>query len=67
MLLPVTVICEVLGVPESDRDGFDVWSNELVTPTSPEAAESAAGALTGYLTELTDAKRRSPDGSCSAT
>ncbi|MFE6589440.1 cytochrome P450 [Streptomyces sp. NPDC057781] len=60
--LPVTVICDLLGVPESDREGFHTWSNELVMPTSPEAAASAAGALTGYLTELTGDKRRTPDG-----
>ncbi|MFB6554687.1 cytochrome P450 [Streptomyces sp. NPDC056405] len=60
--LPVTVICDLLGVPETDRAGFHTWSNELVMPTSPEAAASAAGALTGYLTELTDHKRRTPDG-----
>ncbi|MEV0013233.1 cytochrome P450 family protein [Streptomyces tendae] len=60
--LPVTVICELLGVPEGDRGTFHTWSNELVMPTSPEAAGSAATALTGYLTELTDAKRRTPDG-----
>ncbi|WND36291.1 cytochrome P450 [Streptomyces sp. BB1-1-1] len=59
--LPVTVICDLLGVPESDREGFHTWSNELVMPTSPEAAASAAGALTGYLTELTGDKRRAPD------
>ncbi|MFE0800533.1 cytochrome P450 [Streptomyces sp. NPDC058812] len=59
--LPVTVICDLLGVPETDREGFHTWSNELVMPTSPEAAASAAGALTGYLTELTDHKRRTPD------
>lgn len=56
------MICELLGVPESDRGTFHTWSNELVMPTSPEAAGSAATALTGYLTELTDAKRRTPDG-----
>ncbi|GAA5210154.1 cytochrome P450 family protein [Streptomyces thinghirensis] len=61
--LPVTVICDLLGVPESDREGFHTWSNELVMPTSPEAAASAAGALTGYLTELTGHKRRTPDDS----
>lgn len=61
--LPVTVICDLLGVPESDREGFHTRSNELVMPTSPEAAASAAGALTGYLTELTGHKRRAPDDS----
>ncbi|WP_399886764.1 cytochrome P450 [Streptomyces sp. BBFR51] len=59
--LPVTVICDLLGVPEADRGGFHTWSNELVMPTSPEAAASAAGELTGYLTGLTAHKRRTPD------
>ncbi|MFE1024613.1 cytochrome P450 [Streptomyces sp. NPDC058818] len=59
--LPVTVICDLLGVPETDREEFHTWSNELVMPTSPEAAASAAGALTGYLTELTGHKRHTPD------
>ncbi|MER7779112.1 cytochrome P450 [Streptomyces sp. NPDC096191] len=60
--LPVTVICELLGVPGADREVFHTWSNELVMPTSPEAAEAAAGALTGCLTDLTGAKRDAPDG-----
>ncbi|WP_395573068.1 cytochrome P450 [Streptomyces sp. BK79] len=59
--LPVTVICELLGVPEGDRGDFHTWSRELVMPTSPEAAASAAGALTGFLTGLTAHKRRTPD------
>ncbi|MDQ0405113.1 cytochrome P450 [Streptomyces sp. NPDC000349] len=60
--LPVTVICELLGVPGADREVFHTWSNELVMPTSPGAAEAAAGALTGCLTDLTGAKRDAPDG-----
>ncbi|MPY48063.1 cytochrome P450 family protein [Streptomyces acidicola] len=55
--LPVTVICDVLGVPDPDRARFHTWSNELVMPTSPEAATSAAAALTAYLTDLIEAKR----------
>ncbi|MBA2813518.1 cytochrome P450 [Streptomyces sp. KM273126] len=54
--LPVTVICDVLGVPDPDRARFHTWSNELVMPTSPEVATSAAAALTAYLTDLIEAK-----------
>jgi cytochrome P450 len=44
--LPVTVICELLGVPAADRAVFHDWSGELVMPTSPETA-TAAGAAAG--------------------
>ncbi|MGV9874193.1 cytochrome P450 family protein [Streptomyces cellulosae] len=60
--LPVTVICDLLGVPAGDRDDFHAWSNELVTPTDAETAASSAAALTGYLTDLIARKARTPDG-----
>ncbi|MGA5597773.1 cytochrome P450 family protein [Streptomyces cellulosae] len=60
--LPVTVICDLLGVPAGDRGDFHAWSNELVTPTDAETAASSAAALTGYLTDLIARKARTPDG-----
>lgn len=51
--LPVTVICDLLDVPAEDRTAFHTWSNELVMPTSPEAAASAGASLTACLTALT--------------
>ncbi|MEU9198508.1 cytochrome P450 [Streptomyces sp. NPDC048332] len=60
--LPVTVICDMLGVPATDRSAFHDWSNELVMPTSPPAAAAAAAELSGYLTELTARKATDPDG-----
>ena len=58
--LPVTVICDLLGVPVADRREFHTWSNGLVMPTSPESAASAATALTEYLARLIDHKRGEP-------
>lgn len=55
--LPVTVICDLFGVPAADRTVFHAWSNELVMPASPEAGASAAAALGAYLAELIHQKR----------
>jgi cytochrome P450 len=60
--LPITVICELLGVPEADRAGFRAWSGPLVTGQLAgfEAYSSAAVTMVGYLRELLAAKRREP-------
>ncbi|MER5883018.1 cytochrome P450 [Streptomyces sp. NPDC001941] len=56
--LPITVICELLGVPAADRDAFRAWSNEIVAPTAANAEGEAVYALGAYLTELIEDKRR---------
>jgi cytochrome P450 len=58
--LPMSVICELMGVPAEDRESFHGWSTETVHPSSPEAATAAAQAMTGYLAELIEGKRRAP-------
>ncbi len=58
--LPMTVICELLGVPELDRDAFRGWSNEMVARTSPEAEALAYQEMPAYLAELIAAKRANP-------
>ncbi|MGW1173978.1 cytochrome P450 family protein [Kitasatospora sp. NPDC002543] len=58
--LPMTVICELLGVPEADRAGFRAWSTELVTPSSPEAVGEASVAMTARLTTLIEERRADP-------
>ncbi|GAA3486364.1 cytochrome P450 [Streptomyces cremeus] len=60
--LPMTVICELLGVPDLDRDRFRAWSNEVVAPTGTETSVAAVGEMGAYLVELIEDKRRSPAG-----
>ncbi|MFF4646650.1 cytochrome P450 [Streptomyces sp. NPDC001389] len=58
--LPMTVICELLGVPALDRESFRDWSDEMVARTSPQAQAAAYEAMPRYLTGLIDAKRAEP-------
>src|SRR5215469_1624824 len=59
--LPITVICELLGVPVADRDQFRAWSATIVADTpSPEVFQAHASAMTGYFQTLMAARRREP-------
>ncbi|MFF3013315.1 cytochrome P450 [Streptomyces sp. NPDC057939] len=58
--LPMTVMCELLGVPELDRGAFGAWSNEMVARTSPEAEAAAYEEMPRYLVSLIEAKRAAP-------
>ncbi|QIS09332.1 cytochrome P450 [Nocardia arthritidis] len=65
--LPVAVIAELLGVPESDRGLLRPWSNTIVKmyePDPPAArraqAESAATEFVDYLRDLVAARRTRP-------
>lgn len=55
--LPLTVICELLGVPEMDRTGFREISTQVVAPTDPDSEREAIARLGEYLTELIEDKR----------
>jgi vitamin D3 1,25-hydroxylase len=58
-LLPVLVICELLGVPAEDRDDFAAWSNQMVDGAND--GHEAMGQLYGYLANLIAKKREAPD------
>ncbi|WP_103351422.1 cytochrome P450 [Amycolatopsis sp. CA-128772] len=59
--LPITVICELLGVREEDRTEFSGWSRTLLSGlVQPEAVQAAAQSMFGYLTGLIAQKRAQP-------
>lgn len=59
--IPLTVVCELLGVPYKDRMAFGRWIGTLVETTSSQAhRNAAAGALFGYLTKLVAQKEKEP-------
>ncbi|MGH3997789.1 MAG: cytochrome P450, partial [Pseudonocardiaceae bacterium] len=60
--LPITVICEMLGVPYTDVDQFREWTDIMLSfdVNRREEVIAARDKLSDYLTELIAAKRREP-------
>jgi cytochrome P450 len=60
--LPVWVICDMLGAPESDREKFAHWSDVTLSLTEYTETEIdvAQEEFTAYLTDLVDSKRDRP-------
>ncbi|MCP2260143.1 Cytochrome P450 [Streptoalloteichus tenebrarius] len=60
--LPVMVISEMLGVPYSDRDDFQRWSNAFLSTSllPPETVIEYGKALRDYMTGLVEQRRAAP-------
>ncbi|MDR7304345.1 cytochrome P450 [Haloactinomyces albus] len=60
--LPVWVICNLLGVPDSDRDRFSYWSDTLLNLTRYGQAEveAAQAEFVEYMAAHVAAKRAEP-------
>lgn len=66
--LPSMVVAHYLGVPDSDRDQFDGWTEAIVAASTEEgglggALETLGGALgdmMGYFTALIERRRHDP-------
>jgi cytochrome P450 len=58
--LPITVISELLGVDDEDRDQFRHASNTLIANSGPEETQRAGQWMAGYLMKLVAAKRANP-------
>lgn len=59
-LIPIAVICELLGVPLADRDRFRWASEQIVSPVAGQDRAEAYGWMSGYLAELIGRKRADP-------
>ncbi|GAA5050846.1 cytochrome P450 [Nocardia callitridis] len=60
--LPITVICEMLGVPFEDRTDFRLWSDAFLSTTrfTPEEVALYSQRMRDYIAELVAQRRVQP-------
>jgi cytochrome P450 len=60
--LPAIMICELLGIPEGDRQVFRGWANAVIatTATTSVQEQDAYLHLAGYIADLIAARRAHP-------
>ncbi|GAA1274365.1 cytochrome P450 [Pseudonocardia aurantiaca] len=58
--LPITVICELVGVPEADRPGWKEWGAVLTRMDNPEAVPGAMHAMVAHIRDLIVHRRTEP-------
>ncbi|PRY32489.1 cytochrome P450 [Umezawaea tangerina] len=59
--VPTTLICDLLGVPDADRDTFRDRSSTMIDLfTPPQERMAAIGALLGYIDQLVTGKEENP-------
>ncbi|MGW7057982.1 cytochrome P450 family protein [Streptomyces sp. NPDC054904] len=60
--LPMTVICQLLGVPRRHAGRLHAWSSEIISPSGPEAEGNALREIATYFKELIEELRADPGG-----
>jgi cytochrome P450 len=59
--LPITIICDLFGMPAEDREDFRLWSLKLVgAGQDPDEVAQASKNVVDYANALIDAKRANP-------